>query len=270
MPIPEDAGSDPSTIAYDRELVPWLFGHWAEPFVDLAEPLASSRLLDLACGSGLIARTLVGRLDRDGRIDAVDIDPAMVAYASSTIDDERVRWHSSDAADLPLEDGSIDGALCHQGLQFFPDQPKVLAEIARTLRPGGRLTVAVWGRLDDNPWPAALASATRAVLGDEAAEGMAVVCALGDATQVSTLLADAGFERASVDTRERTAVHPDVDIAVAGQLAALPSGSITDQLDSERRAHVTAEMIARLAPHTDRAGRLAVPSTSVLATAISP
>ena len=78
MPFPEDAADDPSTVAYDRQLVPWLFQHWAEPFIALAAPPASARFLDLACGSGLITRNLVIRLDRLGRIDAVDIDPAAV------------------------------------------------------------------------------------------------------------------------------------------------------------------------------------------------
>lgn len=268
MPFPDDAAHDPSTVAYDRQLVPWLFEHWAEPFIDLAAPSGSSRLLDLACGSGLITRNLVGRLDPDGRIDAVDIDPAMVDYASSTIDDERIRWHPSDAADLPLDDDSIDGALCHQGLQFFPDQPDVLAEIARALRPGGQLTVAVWGRLEDNPWPASLASATRTVLGDEAAAGMATVCALGDTAQLTALLRSAGFERIAVETHSRTATHPHVRTAVDGQLEALPSGSITDHLDDQQRTQLAETMSALLAPRTDPNERLTLPSTSVLASAI--
>ena len=177
--------------------------------------------------------------------------------------------HMSDAANLPLADGSIDGVLCHQGLQFFPDQLAVLAEVHRTLRPGGQLTVAVWGRIEDNPWPAALAAATRTIHGDDTAAGMATVCALGDPAQLATLLRSAGFERAAVETQERTATHPDVRHAVAGQLAALPSGSITDDLDVERRTQIAAEMSALLAPHTDSDGRLTVPSTSVFASAIS-
>lgn len=269
MPIPDDAAPDPSTVAYDRQLVPWLFEHWAEPFVDLAAPHGSSRLLDLACGSGLITRHLVSRLDRLGRIEAVDIDPAMLAYASSTIDDERVRWHVADAASLPLDDGSLDGAVCHQGLQFFPGQLDVLGEIFRTLRPGGRLTVAVWGRLEDNPWPAALAAATRTVLGDDAAAGVATVCALGDPTGLAGLLRDAGFEPDVVETRTATATHPDVHAAVAGQLAALPSGSITDRLDDEQRTELAATMSTLLAPHTGANGRLTLPSTSVFGSALT-
>jgi SAM-dependent methyltransferase len=268
VPLPEDAAHDPSTVAYDRQLVPWLFEHWAETFIDVAAPSSSSRLVDLACGSGLVTRHLVGRLDRDGRIDALDIDPAMLAYASSTIDDDRIRWHVADAANLPLADDSIDGALCHQGLQFFPDQPGVLAEIARTLRSGGQLTVAVWGRLEGNPWPAALADATRTVLGDDVAAGMTTVCALGDPTRLATLLDTGGFERVTVQTHERTAHHLDVRAAVAGQLDALPSGSMADQLSDGQRTELEAAMIARLAPHTDPNGKLAVPSTSVLASAI--
>lgn len=268
MPIPDEATHDPSTVAYDHQLVPWLFEHWAEPFIDLAAPPPSAHLLDLACGSGLITRHLLARLGHDGRIDAVDIDPAMVAYASSTVDDERVRWHVADAASVPVDDAGVDGVYCHQGLQFLPDPLGVLHEIARTLRPGGRLTVAAWGRLGDNPWPAALAAATRTVLGDDATTGMTTVCSLGDPTRLATLLRHAGFEDAMVETRAHTAVHPDVHAAIAGQLQALPSGSITDHLDDEQRARLAAEMGTLLAPHTDTDGTLSVPSTSVLASAV--
>ena len=97
---------------------------------------------------------------------------------------------------------------------------------------------------------------------------MTTVCALGDPTRLTALLGHAGFERVSVETHVRTATHHDVRTAVAGQLDALPSGGITDQLDDQLRTQLAVEMSKHLAPHTAPNGRLALPSTSVLASAI--
>ena len=261
---------DPSVAAYDRELVPWLFEHWAEPMVDLVGPEPSSHVVDLACGSGLIVRHLLGRLERSGSIRGVDIDQAMLAGAAATIDDRRVTWHESDATHLPFENDSIDRVSCHQGLQFFPDRSATLADIHRVLAPGGRLGVATWGRLDENPWPKALSAAVGTLLGEDAGAAMAIVCDLGDPTTVADLMRSAGFEYVVVHEQARTATHHDVRAAVASQLAALPSGSDIHGLTAEHRTQLMEHMCELLAEHTDATGRLSVTSTCVLAQGSAP
>jgi SAM-dependent methyltransferase len=256
-------------VAYDRQLVPWLFEQWAEPIVDRIAPEPSSRVVDIACGSGLIVRHLVGRLGASGRVYGVDVDAAMLTYAASTVDDGRVSWHQSDATRLPLPTAGVDRVSCHHGLQFFPDRLAALAEMRRVLVPGGRIAVATWGRLEANPWPTALAGAVTRLLGDEAGAGMAVVCDLGDPVELDSLLRGAGFEEVVVDAQERTVTHPDVQVAVAGQLAALPSGSRIGQLDGEQRTEMIALMCELLADHTDATGRLHVPSGSNLASGVN-
>ncbi len=152
---------DPSVAVYDRELVPWLFEHWGEPMVDLVAPDPSSRIVDLACGTALIVRHLLDRLDDSAVVLGVDFDSAMLVYAAATIDDPRVSWHEADATRLPFGDSSVDRVTCHQGLQFFPDRLAALTEVRRVLAPGGRLAVATWGRLEDNPWPTAMSKAAQ-------------------------------------------------------------------------------------------------------------
>jgi ubiquinone/menaquinone biosynthesis C-methylase UbiE len=258
-------GQEPSVVTYDLELVPWLFEHWAEPMVDLVDPRPSSRIVDLACGSGLIVRHLQGRLDGSGRIHGVDFDAAMLAYAATTVEDDRVTWHESDVADLPFETNSLDRVSCHQGLQFFPDRPTALAEARRVLEPDGRLGVATWGRLADNPWPAALSSAVGRLLGERAGAGMAIVCDLGEPGELAAILREANFAEIVVQVQDRTVTHPDVRVAVAGQVSALPSGSAIAALTSEQREQLVDLMCEELADHTDATGRLRLPSTSNLA-----
>jgi SAM-dependent methyltransferase len=269
MGTPGGADADPSVVAYDRELVPWLFGHWAEALVDLVAPDPSSRVADVACGSGVVVHHLLGRLGSAGRVDGVDIDAAMLTYAAAAISDGRVAWHEADAADLPFETESIGSVTCHQGLQFFPEPDAALSEIRRVLEPGGRFTVATWGRLDDNPWPAALSAAFGRLLGDDVGAGMSVVCALGDDAELEALLSAAGFEEIVTQPRTRTATHPDVRRAATGQLAALPSGSATSELTGEHRAELIDLMCDLLADHVDATGGLMVPSTCNFAQATS-
>lgn len=262
-----DVPASRAVLAYDQELVPWLFEHWAEPFVNLAAVSGSSSILDLACGSGLIVRHLVDRLDTDGKVHGVDIDTDMLAYARSTLADPRISWHESDVVSLPFDDDSFDIVCCHQGLQFFPEPVAALIEARRVLRPSGRLAIAVWGRVLDNPWPAALADAVRWLLGDDAGDRMLAVCRLGDADNLAATLDQAGFGDPVIEQRRRTANHPDVGRAVEGQLTAMPSGSAVGDLDVDQRNGLAVKMRELLIGYTSRKGELSLPSTCLFATA---
>ena len=88
-----DSGAHGIAAAYDEQLVPWLFAHWAEHLVFLASPGRSAKVVDLACGTGLMARSFLDHLGDDGRVYGVDLDEAMLGYAAMTLDDDRVSWH---------------------------------------------------------------------------------------------------------------------------------------------------------------------------------
>jgi SAM-dependent methyltransferase len=212
----------------------------------------------------------LGRLDDSGTVDGVDIDSAMLTYAAATVEDRRVSWHESDAARLPFESSSVDRVSCHQGLQFFPDRLAALAEVRRVLEPGGRLAVATWGRLGNNPWPNALARAVGRLLGEDTGADMSVVCDLGDLVEVGELLREAGFEEIWVEEQTRTASHRDVRAAAEGQLSALPSGSAIDELSTEQQTELVELMCGLLDDHVDAAGRLSVRSTCNFARGLNP
>jgi len=248
-------------------LVPWLFEHWVEPFIDLIAPSQPSSILDLACGSGLVVRHLADRLATGGTIHGVDVDPELLSYSASTIDDPRVWWHEADAASLPFDNDSLDVVCCHQGLQFFRDPVAALTEARRVLRPSGRLVIAVWGLLVDNPWPAGLANAVRSMLGDTAGDSMATVCRLGDPDDLAAILDRAGLHNPTITRRQSTARHPDIIRAVNSQLAAMPSGSTVGDLDTNQQNKLADKMRDLLAGHTSSTGELSVPSTCLLATA---
>ncbi len=265
-----DAGAERIAAAYDQRLVPWLFEHWADRLVTAAGPGPAAQALDLACGTGLLVRELLGRLGDEAHVHGVDADQSMLAYAAGRSTDNRVSWHLADATRIPIDASTLDLVVCNQGLQFFPDPAAVLAEISRVLRPRGRLALAVWGHLDHNPWPKAMSVALGVELGDDARRGSESICGLGDPEQVDGLITSAGFDDVEAVEVQLTATHPDVREAIDGQLAALPSAGAIDALGQPRRNRIIDAMAHSLGEWTDVDGGLALPSSCVLATATSP
>ena len=132
--------------AYERVVAQGMFVPWAEDLVARAAPEPGEAVLDLACGTGIVMRQLTHALGQQGKLVGLDINPAMLAVARSVVptDAAKVEFHEGSGTDLPFEDASFDLVLCQQGLQFFPDHAKGLAEIRRVLKPGGRAAISVW------------------------------------------------------------------------------------------------------------------------------
>ena len=128
---------------YEQALVGPLFQPWVEPLLDDVELRPGDRVLDIACGTGIVARLARERLASSGTVVGVDLNPHMLAVArrlAPTID-----WREGDAAALPLRDGErFDVVLCQQGCQFFADQAAAARQMHRALVEGGRLGVSTW------------------------------------------------------------------------------------------------------------------------------
>ena len=112
--------------------------------VQRARPIGpADRILDLGCGTGVVARVLLGRLGAAASITGVDVNPAMLATARA--DAPAIEWVEGHAAALPFTGGAFELVLCQQLLQFAPELPTVLREVHRVLAPGGRLIASTSG-----------------------------------------------------------------------------------------------------------------------------
>lgn len=131
---------------YESCGVPSVFGPLAKATFEALSLPADARVLDIACGAGIIPKLLTQHLRGDGRIVGTDLNPAMIEVARRTMPDSRhsVDWFVCDVVEMPFEDEEFDTAFCQQGLQFFPDKPRALAEIARVLVPNGRFILTCW------------------------------------------------------------------------------------------------------------------------------
>jgi ubiquinone/menaquinone biosynthesis C-methylase UbiE len=147
--------------SYQQFTVPVLLRPWAAKLVQTANPSRNCCVLDLACGTGVAARIAAKTLGPGGKVVGIDRSAPMLSVARSLepVQGAQVRWRLGDAEALHLPNDSFDVVLCHQGFQFFPDRLKAAVEIARVLRPGGRLALTVWCGPDQNPLPAALIGA---------------------------------------------------------------------------------------------------------------
>ena len=184
---------------YERELVGPLFRPWVDLLLDGVGLKAGDTVLDLACGTGIVARVARERLGATARVVGVDLSPLMLAEARSIA--PGVEWREGSAVALPLAAGeAFDVLTCQQGLQFFPDRPKAAHEMRRALAPGGRLALATWRPIAESPFIAELQEVAERRVGPihDTRHGF------GDAAAIAELLSAAGFRDVEVETHERT------------------------------------------------------------------
>ena len=117
---------------YERCPARYILGPWAPLLVDVANLAQSERVLDVACGTGVVARIAAKRVGPTGRVVGIDLNPGMIAVAQSLAAPvgTRIEWIERSALDLRLEDASFDAVLCQQGLQFFPNKLVALKRCA--------------------------------------------------------------------------------------------------------------------------------------------
>ncbi|MDD9879049.1 MAG: methyltransferase domain-containing protein [Magnetovibrio sp.] len=138
--------ADGAARIYEDQKVPNVFAPLAAATLRHLPPLDGDRILDLACGTGILARTLRERAPAETSIVGADRDGAMLAVAAEVADPAAglIEWHEANVMDLPFADGAFSKLYCQQGFQFFPDEIAALGEMRRVLQPGGRLCMTIW------------------------------------------------------------------------------------------------------------------------------
>ena len=249
---------------YESTFVPALFRPWAERLADAADPRPGQRILDVACGTGIVARTLAERLDRSaasaGSITGVDVNPAMLDVARGLRPD--LTWLAGDAAELPRPDVSADLVTCQAALMFFPDRVAALREMARVVAPAGRMLLHVPGRLERSAGYAALADVVARHAGAEAQQLLAGYFAAGNPAGLRADLAAAGLVVRAFDTWVGATRLDSIDTFLSVEL--LP---VADLVDPEIRDRIVADCRTALAPFTTTDGAVAAPIEAHLVTA---
>ena len=180
------AGVQSPAAEYEDFLVRWQFRPWTAVLLAEAAILPGERILDLATGTGIVAREAAPFVGDRGRVVALDINPAMLAVARSLPEPAgaSIEWLEGDAAALPLPDAAFDAVLCQQGLQYFANRPAAAAEVRRVLASGGRALLVVWQALAHNPVQEVLNAAGQCRVG---VAPLATAFGLGEADEVGSL-----------------------------------------------------------------------------------
>lgn len=221
---------------YERYLVPAITALWAADLVGRAAPQAGERVLDVACGTGVVAR-LAAKTMGVGHVVGLDINAAMLVVARSRPagPTPRIEWHEASALEMPFPDRSFDLILCQLGLQFFPDRSRALREMLRVLVPNGRLALSVFTAIERTPMANALAVALDRHLGPGASAVKRSEHSLCDADDLRRLVTEAGFRDVAIQAVTQIIRFPSARDYARLQLAATPQAGLLKGMESAQR-----------------------------------
>ncbi|GAB5452912.1 MAG: methyltransferase domain-containing protein [Halioglobus sp.] len=236
---------------YESLLVPALFGEWAVKVADAANIKQGQRVLDVACGTGVLSRELATRTTSSGGVTGLDPNCGMLALAKER--SPAIDWQEGVAESLPFTDESFDAVVSQFGLMFFVDREKAIREMLRVLSPGGRMVVAVWDSLSNIPAYATTVALLEELAGKEAANALRAPYALGDSRELSALFAAAGATSVSIATHSGKARFPSIAVMVEADLRGwLPVMGI--ELSEQKIAQILDRAEEALDSYTTRDG----------------
>lgn len=218
--------------AYEELLVPALFQEWTPRLIAAAEMQPGSRVLDIACGTGVLARAAAAHVTRSGSVTGLDPGPGMLAVARRLA--PHIEWRQGTAESLPFPDESFDVAVSQFGLMFFADRKQAIREILRVVPRGGRMAIAVWDSLENIPAYAAEVALVQRVAGARPADALRAPFALGDPNELTALFASVGAPWVAVTTHPGMARFPTlrsmVEADIFGWLPLMRAPLTEDQI----------------------------------------
>ncbi len=235
---------------YENYFVPAMFLPWSRILLGHADLRSRHRVLDLACGTGIVARQAAPLVGAQGQVVGLDMNPAMLGVARSrpAPSGATIQWQEGNAMALPFPEGSFDVVLCQHGLQFFPDRDGAVREMLRVLTPGGRAIVIVLQSLAQHPVFEALMESVARNLSLPVSAVMTPFI-LSDAEELRNLFSVAGFQEVVIHAESTTVrfVDPErfVPMAVTSSAAAVPAFA---QLDEPARAALLEAVRAEVEP----------------------
>ncbi|MBS1134827.1 MAG: methyltransferase type 11 [Burkholderiaceae bacterium] len=202
--------------AYEAMFVPGLFGEWAPRLAAATGIHPGQRVLDVACGTGVLARAVQSLSGPTGYVAGLDPNPGMLVVARDLAD--TVDWRLGVAESIPFPENTFDAVVSQFGLMFFDDRRQALREMLRVLTADGRLGVAVWDAVAAMPAYADETALLERLAGNQAANAIRAPFVLGDRQQLSELFGQAGAASVAVATHEGVARFPSIRTMIEADL----------------------------------------------------
>lgn len=232
---------------YERYFVPAIAAPLAVGLVEQAGLQPGERVLDLACGTGIVARLAAKRVGPAGTIAGLDINPGMLAVARAAAPQAAaIAWHQAPADATALPDGAFDVVICQMGMQFFADKAAALREAHRVLAPGGRIVLNAPG-----PSPELfiiLADALARHIKPELAPFVQQVFSLHDTKQLQALMTQAGFTQATAESDTKTLALPTAAAFLWQYVASTPLAAAAAKAGAPARAALERDIAGRWEP----------------------
>jgi ubiquinone/menaquinone biosynthesis C-methylase UbiE len=226
--------------AYDEYLVPRLFTPWARVLLDSLMLAPGERVLDVACGPGVVTRMAAERVGPAGRVTGADISPPMLEIARgkpAPANAAPIDYLESPAAPLAVPDHAYDVVTCQHGFQFFPDRPAAATEIRRALKPGRRVGIAVWGPISECVHFSTLHTALLEHVPRDLADLLLLPFGWSSPEDLNQLLVDAGFQDVRIDGWELPLTFEAGPAQAAASITGTPLGpGLAEQPEATREA----------------------------------
>lgn len=246
---------------YERFFIPALFAEWPPRVAEAALIGPGQAVLDVGCGTGVLAREAARRAGPE-RVIGLDCNDGMLAVARAR--EPAIHWLRGWAEDLPFEDGRFDAVVSQFGLMFFDDREGALREMWRVVKPGGRLAVAVFGPLEDTPGYASMVALLERLFGASISNELRAPYSLGDVAALRALFGAAGVDRTRIDTVVGRARFPSIADWVRTDVR---GWTLADRIDDEQFALLAREADAALQHHVEASGQVAFDSPAHIVSA---
>jgi len=237
------------------------------------DPQEGDTLLELAAGVGDTGFEAAEIIGRSGRLITSDLSPAMLDAArrrGAELGLGNVDYRVINAEHIALDDDSVDGVLCRFGYMLMPDPAAAFAETRRVLRPGGRVTLAVWGAMEHNPWIAiaGISLGQRGHIPPPPPPPAPGPFSMASAERVEGLLREAGFTKARIEEAHGRFAVADADdyLGLIGDTAG-PVGLVLRGLGDHDRAAVRGDVEDSLPRFAVDSGGYELPCVALCAVA---
>src|SRR5262249_49876968 len=226
--------------------------------LDAAGVKDGDRVLDVGCGTGLVARAAVPCVGPTGAVVGLDPNDGMLAVARQS--SAAVDWRPGVAEDLPFRDGTFDGVVSQFAVMFFEHADRAVSEMARVLAPSGRVAVATWAAVEESPGYAAMVELLEGVIGADAAAALRAPFRLGSADVVTALLAP-HVDDVEVNRHEGTARFDTLDAWLHTEIR---GWTLADRIDDEQFERLTQAARVDLARVVRRDGSVSFPAPALV------
>ncbi len=239
---------------YQRYFVPAIATPVSAGLLETARLEPGERVLDVACGTGVIARLAAGAVGPAGSATGIDLAPDMinVARATPAPAGPPIDWRVGDAAALPFPDDTYDTVLCQMGLMFMADWPAAVAEMRRTLVPGGRAVISTPGAIQ--PPFEILEHALVEHISADLGGFVRAVFSMHDPNTLASILRGAGLRDVTVTVKQATLRLPSPVDFLWQYINLTPMGPMVARAPEAAKNAMEADIAERWQPYVNETG----------------